>query len=331
MKAAENEVASHMEEVIERAKSTDGWDIEDVVSNVNGHVSKVLDSHGIEGATKEKSMEHLDKKLTSMLEEISVAKEFEPVEEMEPAEEINPVDDFEAFQAAETEVAAHMDAVIKRAKAVDGWDIDDVLRKVDVGVSKILDDHAIGDDAKENAMDHLNDKLSKVLEEISAEKESKLVEDAEAITMLEEMSAVEELDFAEDAEAMKAAENEVASHMEEVIERAKSTDGWDIEDVVSNVNGHVSKVLDSYGIEGATKEKSMEHLDKKLTSMLEEISVAKEFEPADEMEPAEEINPVDDFEAFQAAENEVAAHMEEVIERAKNTDGWDIEDVLSKV
>merc|ERR1712025_1403454 len=112
MKAAENEVAAHMERVIERAKNTDGWDIEDVVSSVNGHVSQVLDTHGIEGAAKEKSIEHLDNKLSMMLEEISAAKEFDPVEEMKPAE------DFEALQAAETEVAAHMDAVIKRAKAV---------------------------------------------------------------------------------------------------------------------------------------------------------------------------------------------------------------------
>merc|ERR1719297_281463 len=177
LKAAEKEVAAHMERVIERAKNTDGWDIEDVVSSVNGHVSQVLDTHGIEGAVKEKSMEHLDNKLSMMLEEISAAKEFDPVEEMEPAEEMKPVEDFEALQAAETEVAAHMDAVIKRAKAVDGWDVDDVLRKVNVGVSKILDDHAIGDAAKERAMDHLDNKLSTMLEKISADKESKLAED----------------------------------------------------------------------------------------------------------------------------------------------------------
>merc|ERR1711971_1025704 len=248
MKAAENEVASHMEEVIERAKSTDGWDIEDVVSNVNGHVSKVLDSHGIEGATKEKSMEHLDKKLTSMLEEISVAKEFEPVEEMEPAEEINPVDDFEAFQAAETEVAAHMDAVIKRAKAFDGWDIDDVLSKVDVGVSKILDDHAIGDAAKENAMDHLNNKLSMMLEEISANKE---------FEPADEMELAEEINPVEDFEALQAAETEVAAHMDAVIKRAKAVDGWDIDDVLRKVDVGVSEILDDHAIGDAAKENAM--------------------------------------------------------------------------
>merc|ERR1719445_2063572 len=182
MKEAENEVAAHMEQVIERAKNTDGWEVEDVVSSVNGHVSKVLDTHGIEGAAKEKSMEHLDNKLSTMLEEISVAKEFEPAE------------DTEAMEG-------------KRAQA------------------------------------------------------------------------------------MKAAENEVAAHMERVIERAKNTDGWDIEDVVSSVNGHVSKVLDIHGIEGAAKEKSMEHLDNKLFAMLDEISVAKEFGQVEIAEATEAYDP----------------------------------------
>merc|ERR1712176_1070114 len=172
--AAETEVAAHMDAVIKRAKNTDGWDIDDVLRKVDVGVSKILDDHAIGDAAKENAMDHLNNKLSMMLEEISANKEFEPADEMELAEEINPVEDFEALQAAETEVAAHMDAVIKRAKAVDGWDIDDVLRKVDVGVSKILDDHAIGDAAKENAMDHLNNKLSMMLEEISADKEFEL-------------------------------------------------------------------------------------------------------------------------------------------------------------
>merc|ERR1711983_624937 len=99
--------------------------------------------------------------------------------------------------------------------------------------------------------------------------------------------------------------------MEQVIERAKNTDGWDIEDVVSSVNGHVSKVLDTHGIEGAAKEKSMEHLDNKLSTTLEEISVAKEFVPAQDAEVME-------GKRAQATENEVAAHMEQVIERANS-------------
>merc|ERR1719445_2475485 len=110
---------------------------------------------------------------------------MEQVEEMKPAGEMELVEDFEALQAAETEVAAHMDAVIKRAKAVDGWDVDDVLRKVNVGVGKILDDHAIGDAAKERAMDHLDNKLSTMLEEISADRESKLDMDSEAMMAAE--------------------------------------------------------------------------------------------------------------------------------------------------
>merc|ERR1711862_162085 len=57
-------------------------DIEDVVSSVNGHVSEILDIHGVDGAEKEMAIEHLDNKLSTMLEEISLAKE-ERVIEME--------------------------------------------------------------------------------------------------------------------------------------------------------------------------------------------------------------------------------------------------------
>merc|ERR1711902_242375 len=84
--------------------------------------------------------------------------------------EMEPANDAKALMAAETEVAAHMDAVIERAKATDGWDINDVVSKVDVGVNKILDAHGIDGAMKEQAMDHLDAKLSNMLEEISVEK-----------------------------------------------------------------------------------------------------------------------------------------------------------------
>merc|ERR1711983_198138 len=159
----------------------DGWEIEDVLSKVNVGVSKILDDHAIGDATKEKAMDHLNNKLSTMLEEISAEKEagykYNPCRfkkegaackvcppwrracvetkelkscqkgkcEMGRSVEMEPAEDFEALQAAETEVAAHMDAVIEHAIADDGWEIEDVLSKVNVGVSKISDDHAIGD------------------------------------------------------------------------------------------------------------------------------------------------------------------------------------------
>merc|ERR1719232_1894239 len=209
------------------------------------------------------------------VDEMEQVYEMEQVDEMEQVEEMKLAEDFEALQAAETEVAAHMDAVIKRAKDADGWEVDDVLRKVNVGVSKILDDHAIGDATKEKAMDHLDNKLSTMLEEISAEKEAAYKynpcrfkkegaackvcppwrRDCVETTVLkscqkgkcemgrsvemeqvEEMKLAEEMKPAEDFEALQAAETEVAAHMDAVIERAIADDGWEIEDVLSKVN-----------------------------------------------------------------------------------------------
>merc|ERR1711983_279491 len=242
MKAAETEVAAHMEQVIERAKTTDGWDIDDVVNKANEHVSKVLDAHGIDDAAKEKSMDHLDNKLSIMLDEISVEKEMKAAK------------DTEAMNAAETEVASHMERVIEHAKTTDGWDISDVVSKVNVRVSKVLDSHGIDGVAKEKSMEHLDNKLSNMLDLISAEKEMKP---------------------ANDTSAMMAAETEVAAHMDAVIERAKATDGWDINDVVSKVDVGVNKILDAHGIDGALKEEAMDHLDIKLSNMLEEISAEK--------------------------------------------------------
>merc|ERR1719438_201518 len=286
LKAAETEAAAQMERVIEHAESTDGWDINDVVNNVNGHVSKILDAHGIDDAAKLESMDHLDTKLVDTLEDISVEKEMKAAK------------DAEAMKAAETEVAAHMEQVIERAKTTDGWDIDDVINEANEHVSMVLDAHGIDDAAKGKSMEHLDNKLSIMLDEISVEKEMKA---------------------ARDTEAMKAAEPEVAAIMEEVIEDAKTSDGWYISSVINKVNGRFGKVLDAHGIYGLVKEKYIESLDNKLAKMLEEISVEKEMEPAN------------DAKAMMAAETEVAAHMDAVIERAKATDGWDINDVVSKV
>merc|ERR1711862_747788 len=100
------------------------------------------------------------------------------------------------LSAAEEEVAAKMDAILERARVEDGWDITDVASKVDVGVRNILDDHGIDDATKEKAMDHLNIKLIKELEEISDAKET--IEDR-----------------------LSAAEEEVAAKMDAILERAR--------------------------------------------------------------------------------------------------------------
>merc|ERR1711983_20277 len=198
-------------------------------------------------------LERGNSELDKMLDQI---KENEPAEETDTVEEMKAAENFEAMQAAETEVAAHMDAVIKRAKAVDGWELDDVLRKVDVGVSKILDDHAIGDAAKEKAMDHLNNKLSTMLEDISAEKKSK--QDMES-------------------EAMMAAEAEVAAFVDPIIKAAKAEDGWNTKDAVSSVSVGVNQILDTYGIVGAKREQAMDHFNNKLSKVLDEISAEQDW------------------------------------------------------
>merc|ERR1712238_628897 len=93
------------------------------------------------------------------------------VDEKKVAKEFDDAINAEAMNAAESEVAAHMDAVIERAKATEGWVISDVVQKVGVGVNEILDEHGIEGAKKEQAMDHLDNKLFKMLEEISEEKE----------------------------------------------------------------------------------------------------------------------------------------------------------------
>merc|ERR1711983_546598 len=158
-----------------------------------------------------------------------------------------------------------------------GWMVSDVLRKVDMGVNKILDDHGIVGNERDHAMDHFNNKLSKVLDEISAEKVMKEYEEFED-KYLEEDAYQEELE---------QAEIEVVAHMDAVINRAKAVDGWDVDDVLRKVNVGVSKILDDHAISGATKEKAMDHLNIKLITMLEEISAAKEMPEVDFEEPEE--------------------------------------------
>merc|ERR1712161_154387 len=137
MNAAESEVAAHM----------------DVVSKVGVGVNEILDEHGIEGAKKEQAMDHLDNKLSKMLEEISEEKELNEVKATEGWDVTDEV-------AMENQVAAEIDAVMERVKATEGWDVTDEVSKVDVVVNGILGAE------KEHVMDHLNNKLSKELEEI---------------------------------------------------------------------------------------------------------------------------------------------------------------------
>merc|ERR1719148_114322 len=215
------------------------------------------------------------------------------------------------MKAAESEVAAHMDAVIERAKATEGWNIRDVVSKVGVGVNEILDEHGIEGAKKEQAMDHLDNKLSKMLEEISEEKELNVIQNEEPIE--------EEL-----KEELFAMENQVAAKIDAVMERVKATEGWDVTDEVSKVDVVVNVILDAHGIEGAKKEQVMDHLNNRLSEELEEILAGKKFEKESADPEEEELEEVMYAEAMNAAESEVAAHMDAVIERAKTTEGWNI-------
>merc|ERR1719148_640735 len=205
------------------------------------------------------------------------------------------------MKAAESEVAAHMDAVIERAKATEGWDIRDVVSKVGVGVNEILDEHGIEGAKKEQAMDHLENKLFKMLEEISEEKELNVIKN-------EELPEEEE-------------ESEIAAEIDAVLEAEIVPKWWGSIFEVSKVVEAVNGILAAHHIEGGIKKHVMDHLDNIISSMAEESADPEEEEPEEVMYA----------EAMNAAESEVAAHMDAVIERAKTTEGWDIRDVVSKV
>merc|ERR1712238_275192 len=178
------------------------------------------------------------------------------VDEKKVAKEFDDAINAEAMNAAESEVAAHMDAVIERAKTTEGWNIRDVVSKVGVGVNEILDEHGIEGAKKEQAMDHLDNKLSKMLEEISEEKELNVIKNEELIeeeirdhldnklSMLEEISEEKELNVIQNEEPIEeelkeelfAMENQVAAEIDAVMERVKATEGWDVTDEVSKVD-----------------------------------------------------------------------------------------------
>jgi len=72
--------------------------------------------------------------------------------------------------AAESEVAAEIDALMERVEASEEWDITDEVSKIDVVVTGILEAHGIVSVEKVQALDHLNNKLFKILEKTLAEK-----------------------------------------------------------------------------------------------------------------------------------------------------------------
>merc|ERR1712238_329690 len=245
-------------------------------------VSTILDAHHIEGEHKKYAMDHLDNVILGMAEKKggSVAKELDDA--------INA----EAMKASESEVAAHMDAVIERAKATEGWVISDVVQKVGVGVNEILDEHGIEGAKKEQAMDHLENKLFKMLEEISEEKELNVIKN-------EELPEEEE-------------ESEIAAEIDAVLEAEIVPKWWGSTFEVSKVVEAVNGTLAAHHIEGGIKKHVMDHLDNIISRMAEESADTEEEEPEEVMYA----------EAMNAAESEVAAHMDAVIERAKTTEGW---------
>merc|ERR1712238_95286 len=125
-------------------------------------------------------------------------------------------------------------------------------------------------------MDHLDNKLSKMLEEISEEKELNVIK------------------------------NEELPEAEIVPKWWGST--FEVSKVVEAVNG----ILAAHHIEGGIKKHVMDHLDNIISRMAEESADTEEEEPEEVMYA----------EAMNAAESEVAAHMDAVIERAKTTEGW---------
>merc|ERR1740139_2020434 len=137
-----------------------------------------------------------------MLEEISEEKELDVIENEELIEEELE----EELFAVEHQVAAEIDAVMERVKATEGWDVTDEVSKVDVVVNGILDAHGIEGREKEQVMDHLDNKLFKMLEEVSEEKELNVIKNEELIE--------EELE-----EELFAVEHQVAAEIDAVMER----------------------------------------------------------------------------------------------------------------
>ena len=183
---------------------------------------QIGDAHDVDDATKEEALDHLENKLKKVLQSISDAK-------VPQVEEHAPVINEDELSTSEEEIAAIMDKVLARARAEDGWKIEEIVSEGRVVASNILDAHDIDDVTKEAALDHLESKLKIMLEKVLREKKSEVVEHALVI----------------DKDGIFAAEEEVAAKMDEILERARVEDGWDIEDVVSKVDVGVSKILDA--------------------------------------------------------------------------------------
>merc|ERR1712008_59147 len=125
--------------------------------------------------------------------------------------------------------------------------ISDVVQKVGVGVNEILDEHGIGGSMKEKAMDHLDNKLSKMLEEISEEKEEENEEETE----------------------MDEAEDEVRDFIDGLMEQLEnSREGFDITDEVSKVDKVVAGIYKEHGIKSDLEGEEFDEMNKELSMEL---------------------------------------------------------------
>ena len=124
-----------------------------------------------------------------------------------------------------------------------------------IGRDQIGDAHDVDDATKEEALDHLENKLKKVLQSISDAKVPQVEEHAPVIN----------------EDELSTSEEEIAAIMDKVLARTRAEDGWKIEEIVSEGRVVASNILDAHDIDDVTKEAALDHLESKLKIMLEKV------------------------------------------------------------
>merc|ERR1740139_1113695 len=139
----------------------------------------------------------------------------------------------EALNDVEEELNLHMEAVMEGLD-MEGSDLEEMINRVNEDVSIMMDSRHFNKATKKAGIDRLDTTLQQMLQEVVQEETIQEVQAAQEESIQEEAVQEQEepIQVQEDSDRLATLETIVANHMTATLERAQSTDGWEVKDVL---------------------------------------------------------------------------------------------------
>jgi len=192
---------------------------------------------------------------------------------VEKIAEVSPgVMNEEALNDVEEELNLHVEAVMEGSD-LEGSDLEEMMNRVNEDVSVMMDSRHFNDATKKAGIDRLDATLQQMLQEVVQEETIQEVQAVQEESIQEEavQEQEEHIQVQEDSDRLATLETIVANHMTATLERAESTDGWEVKDVLFYADEWLDALMDQHDIGDQVREATTKHVNDKLGTGLEEL------------------------------------------------------------